>query len=521
MNTKIKYILVYFLLFFSSCQDFLDVKPVGKLIPTQVEEYENILNSTYTVDGYYKDSNRGSFLAYLGDNLQLSENIAELFYTATNPAIYRYTAYVFKTPYENPEKSSTFWQGGIYKAVELFNCVIDGVKEVRTSETAVLADELMAQAKAGRAWAYLTATLVYGPMYIPGHANDTKTIPYRTTSSATEPNPSLSTTAEAFAAVKKDLEDALLHAPKQVANPSRANLAAVQALMAYYYMFVSDFPNMLKYADMAWSSSLANKGSVDNMIYDYNDFYYEPNPNAKPAPGVDVETALELRVKNDDLLNQTNNRENLFYRVAAYIQHQQWGYPSDEFLDLFDRTHDLRFQLFALNALGYSKKVGQVTYDDGVVRQYFKDRKISNGNQGITHPELLLMRAEAYARTKQLELALKDLNLLRSYRYDRSLGNTDLPNGSSYTQDQLLEEILKERRRELPLATFQRFLDLKRLSLDTGKPWCKTAIEHKVGDQTYSAPVNSEFYILPIPNNIIKYNPQWGITLDERPYNPK
>ena len=89
------------------------------------------------------------------------------------------------------------------------------------------------------------------------------------------------------------------------------------------------------------------------------------------------------------------------------------------------------------------------------------------------------------------------------------------------TEEQLLEEILKERRRELPIATFQRVLDLKRLALDNGKPWCKTTIEHKIGTQTYSAPINSEYYILPIPNNIIKYNPQWGLFLDTRPYNPK
>ena len=38
---------------FMGCHDFLDVKPVGKLIPTEVEEFENILNNTYTVDWYY------------------------------------------------------------------------------------------------------------------------------------------------------------------------------------------------------------------------------------------------------------------------------------------------------------------------------------------------------------------------------------------------------------------------------------------------------------------------------------
>ena len=66
---------------FMGCHDFLDVKPVGKLIPTEVEEFENILNNTYTVDWYYMDNNKGTLLASLGDNLQISENSANYNYT--------------------------------------------------------------------------------------------------------------------------------------------------------------------------------------------------------------------------------------------------------------------------------------------------------------------------------------------------------------------------------------------------------------------------------------------------------
>ena len=80
---------------FMGCHDFLDVKPVGKLIPTEVEEFENILNNTYTVDWYYMDNNKGTLLASLGDNLQISENSANYNYTATHPNINRYAAYTF------------------------------------------------------------------------------------------------------------------------------------------------------------------------------------------------------------------------------------------------------------------------------------------------------------------------------------------------------------------------------------------------------------------------------------------
>ena len=226
-------------------------------------------------------------------------------------------------------------------------------------------------------------------------------------------------------------------------------------------MFKMRKNRMLEYADMAWTSALAQQGSVDNLIYNYNDFYYEPDPEASPSPGTDVEVSLDLKGR-DDYLGQTYHREMLFYRVAPSGGMGSSGYPSVEFISLFDKNTDLRYRLFMLKDLGYATTVGDTKYDDGIVLQYYRDVKIKM-TQGFSYPELLLMRAEAYARNSRKTEALSDLNTLRKYRYDNTQGSTDLPNGAALTEDQLLEEILKERRRELPIATFQRVLDLKRL----------------------------------------------------------
>lgn len=211
---------------FMGCHDFLDVKPVGKLIPTEVEEFENILNNTYTVDWYYMDNNKGTLLASLGDNLQISENSANYNYTATHPNINRYAAYTFKLPYGNPEKPDYFWEWGTYRAVGLLNNVIDGVNDVKNEKTAKLAEELSAQARAARAWSYLTMAMIYGPVYDPAGANDTKTIPYRTAASPTEANPALSTTAEVFGLAKADIDFALKSVPDNVNHPARMNRCA-------------------------------------------------------------------------------------------------------------------------------------------------------------------------------------------------------------------------------------------------------------------------------------------------------
>lgn len=516
MKLKLLYPIITFALL-ASCNNFLDVKPVGKLIPTQVEEFEYILNNGNTINWYFKDDyNGGCKLSLLGDNLSFSDNIANYHYNHTRSNIDCYAAYIYKLPYNNPRLPDNFWHTGTYMGAGLLNNVIEGVESVRTPESDALANLVVSQAKAARAWGYLVMGLIYGPIYDPNGANDTKTIPYRTSGSPIEPNPPLATTAELFSYVKKDLEDALQFAPKTVANPSRANLSATQALMAYYYMFTREFGKMYEYANLAWESSLAWKGSADNLIYDYNEFYYEPVPGANPSPGTDIEVSLSMKGP-DDLIQTTQHRENLFYRMSAYTTQ---SYPSEDFLALFDKQKDVRYKLWALKDLGYATTVGDVKHDDGIRIKYMKSNKITT-NQGITNPELLLMRAEAAVRTNNLPGALADLNTLRRYRYVDTDGTTDLPGGASLNADQLLEEILKERRRELPIESFQRFLDLKRYTLDVGKPWCQTTITHTIGSQTYTGTINSEHFILPIANDIIELNPEWGLQKNEAPYSPK
>lgn len=513
---KIKYIpVIASVVALTACNDFLDVKPVGKLIPTEVTQFENLLNNSSTYRYHFNDNNGGCGIAYWGDNLAISENQAEYLYKSTHPNIDRYAAYIYYEPFEDPTKMSYTWEYGVYRAVGLFNNVIEGIEDLGMAEDEY-AKGVIAQAKAGRAWSYLVGGLGYGPMYNPGGANDAKTISYRTAASVSEPNPQLATTAELFDLLKEDLDYAVANAPDNVVKPVRASKAAAYALRALYWMYMRNWTEMYKDADEAWTRSVATKGGVEKLLYNYNDFYYRDDPAAVPQEGEDVQIYLQLKSEDGDTdFNKAYSREHLFYRECP---NGSDTYSSDDFIALFDTEKDLRYKLFMLHKIGYSTTSGGVKYEDGV-RLYYLRGKNTKNNAGISYPELLLMRAEAQAREHRLEGALSDLNLLRKYRYAGE--DTDLPNGSSLSEDQLLEEILKERRRELPFESFHRIFDLRRYLLDSGKPWCKTMIEHKVGAKTYSSPVNDEKFTMKIKNTYIRYNPQWGLAEWEGYYDPK
>lgn len=497
---------------FSSCGDFLDVKPVGQMIPTEVSQFENILNNTITLDYQFIDNNYGCFYAFLGDNVKISENQMKFNYNATFPNQEIIAAYKYYSPVLDPHSTPMWWTYG-YKAIGLFNNIVDGVNELDASSS--YAKGVIAQAKAGRAWIYMNFALMYGPMYNPAGTNDAPTVPFRTSGDPTVGNGPLATTSQIFAGIKEDMDYACENCPQSVANPSRANKATAYALRAEYYMYMRDWNNMLADCNKAWELALQNVGGdVDKLIYNYSDFSYDESKPAEPEEGCDKEYWMDLLGPDNDF-DQTVNRENMLYRKAAYGEVKSRFYPSEDWKAIFDKENDLRWKLFALKAPGYSGVKNGESFNDGPQIVSTRADNMST-TQAYTHPLLLLMKAEAEARTGADGAALADLNTLRKYRYSGE--DVELKN---LTGDALLEEILLERRREQPLVSIQRVLDLKRYALDSGKPWAKQTIEHKCGNKTYTKSITDAYYqSLPIDNAILQYNPQWGISINDAIFEP-
>jgi hypothetical protein len=501
---KLLYTAALSALLFTSCNKYLDVKPKGKLIPSTVADFDHLLDNVNIVQFTFLDNNTGCMLAYLTDNVELSEGLGKISYLANNhPNLDRYYAYIYRPPFKNPATSDYFWDWGTYRAAGYFNNVIDGVKASVTADTEAYAKGVTAQALIGRAWAYFNTTLVYGPAYVPGGKNDTKTIPYVTSSDAGAAAPNLSTQAETFARVLQDLYDALPDAPLKTNYPSRPNKTAAYALLANIHLFTQKYDSVAYYANLAWTAAIAN--GEDKVLYDYNRFSWKEPANLVNS-GINAE---------DLLLAQPNSKEILLFRSAdAGTGRTGSAYPSAELIALYDQQNDLRYTYFYLPAPGYKATFNNVLYDDGIRVQNFRGSK-SQLTSGLTYPEVLLLRAEGYARTNRPALAIADLNTLRKYRF--KTGTPQLSE-TGLSADQVIQAVLDERRRELPIGSIKRFLDLKRFSLEPGKPWSKAKIVHKIGNETFEGTVNSGTFILPISNAILKFNPGWGIPLDTRPF---
>lgn len=505
--TNRKYLLFFaVILLMGSCKRFLDVKPKGKLIPSSVTDYDHLLDNSGTVELNFLDGNKGSMLAHLGDNLEMTEGQGKVGYLLSgHPNLERYYAYIFRQPYKNPNTDDQFWSSGsqgIYPQISYFNNVIEGIRSIdqKTPEEATIGRISVAQALVARAWCYFNASMIYGPVYKPGGDNSAKTIPYLVDVDVNKPVPNLSTTEEVAARVLHELHEALPDLPVRSSWPSRANKATGHAMLAYYHLFTRQFDSVAYYANRAWTAA----GNPEAVLYDYNKFKL-----ADPSRPL---TSL-LVSQQDAFTNAVNSREILFYRATERDAGMgaSLSYPSAELIALHDQARDLRFSFFYLNSAGYKTTMGG-GYDDGMRISNYRFRKMKL-TDGFSWPEILLMRAEGYARTNRLDLAIADLNTLRQYRF-----KTGTPPLTVGTQDEVIRLVLEERRRELPIGGFKRFLDLKRFTLDKGKPWSKSRITHTIAGQTYSGTVDSKDFIVPISNVVLRFNPNWGIPLETRPY---
>lgn len=496
----------------TSCDSFLDVKPAGRLIPEKgdVASFEKLLNHEYTTRGGFSNNNNGCLLNYLTDDLMISDNQGEYFWTSSFPNLESYYGHIFKIPYFNPKDPDYYtWWMDFYRPIEYFNVCIDGVKDVMTPNEEQLANETIAQAKVARAYLFFNLGLIYGPVYNPKGTNNTKTIPMRTQSNVLAPMEDLATSDQVFAQVLKDVHASLKHMPEYVGSPSRFGKSATYAFLSHYHLFTQNFDSVAYYADKALTLAASQKGGIENLFYDYNKFSWA---DATVATDPDRRASSQVNTPQGSTpLTATYHNEILLFRKCANASGGSFNYPSTEFIALFDENQDLRREYLFFEHDGYKTKQGEVMYDDG--RRIINFQTKRRTTSGYTYPELLLMRAEGRARSNDLAGAVADLNLLWKFRLKPGF----TPFAAS-SQDEVINEVLNERRRELSVGSTKRFLDLKRLVLDIGKPWCKETITHTLNGKQYSAKVDSEYFIMPIQNDVILKNPQWGVDIETRPW---
>ena len=442
----------------NSCDDYVDIVPKGNTIPQTVDDLGEMLSN-------------GSGMSVVNYNIMFYDVMSDDYVPPKDPGNTYYMVFQMLPFVKNQiEWADYIWAAseddmnwnGLYYSNYICNYVLDHIADVREGKS-FKRDEVKGQALVHRAMNYFLLGNLYGKQYKAASADRDLSVPLVLESNINNQYPR-ATVKEVYDKMLADLTEAINIMNVEVPQFNNIpGLATAYALRARYYLWMQDYDNA--YADA--SKALTMKSE----ILDYNTL--SPIMPGIPAYGV-----------NGYDNNIQTNPEILYSR---FLTETLGSVFSDKMQAIIDKENDLRYTIF-IGTLAMS----------GITEPMIWTRK---HHSGIDVAEVWLIKAEAAARksSPNINEANQALEYVRKHRYAKAAYQ---PYNIS-DQKQLVDEILRERRREI-MYTEMNFLDHKRQNADpsTARPMERTAF-----GVTRTMPVDDPHWQLPIPLNVMAQNP--------------
>lgn len=385
----------------ASCDNYLDIQPVGKVIPNTLAEYRALLTTVYNTR-----LNDKAVTELRTDIVQVTDNSSSQ-NTYGDIQIWNDL---------NPKAGTRdFVWDKYYTNIYYANAIIDK-KEAITEGSQEGINQLVGEAYLLRAYMHFILVNLYGQPYTKEGAPDTKAVPIKWDLDL-EGVPTRNTVKEVYAAILSDIESArkLINQKEWESQYSyRFSTLSVDAMEARVRLYMGDWQKAYEAAERV----LAVKSSLEDL------------------------NALNAKLPND-------------YQSAEMITAYEF-YSDDvttafiitpSFVQNYDADKDLRLNKY------YSKNE-----DD----QYIS-AKSGNSQYNCTfrNGEMYLIAAEAAAHLNRLPEARNRLLQLMEKRYTQE-GYIEKQNAvETMTSTALITEILNERALELAIEG-HRWFDLRR-----------------------------------------------------------
>lgn len=453
----------------SACTDFLSIRPKDALYPKTVTDFENLLN-------YGELTKTGaSFPAFLTDDAFFPDDPEGLpQWTPTLTTLYEQSTYdLYTLSHKNvftDAEEDACWTSA-YANIFYYNIVIDNILDA-VDGTESKKQEILAEAKAGRALEYLNLVNCYSPQYDPATASEAQSgVPLILQGDILMEDLTRATVQECYDQILRDLTEALPKLPEK-ARPTKYRISrgGGAGLLARAYLIIGDYEKSLQYANEALKS---NSDLLDfKTITELNPF------------GFMGRTSMPLAL---------DDPEAILIRNAPYVYGNSGSVlASRSLLSSYDQEKDKRMMVYFVN---------NIWGDPLPTPEYQFYSTGYKENVGISSVEMYLTAAECEARIGSTDRAMELVNKVRTHRivdYTPVTGLTD--------RDAVLQEVLLERRREFALRGMFRFIDLRRLSeRELGESF---AVTHNVGGgKTESMMLGDPRFVISIPNKILRFNP--------------
>ena len=439
MKTRILLITLLGLLTLTSCDDFLDITPTGKVIAQTGEEFRALL--TYEYHNFAKDR---YMITLRTDEIQMDVTKTS---STDKDAYLDLWRWQDDTP--APTTSYFSWRT-YYHTLYIANYVIEHQSEI-TEATSAEVNQLVGEAYMLRAYCHFLLVNLYAEPYTHCVPETTRGIPMQLEADVTAVL-GCSSVKAVYEQVLSDLDKAeqyLQVETWELGKNYRFNKPSAQALRARTYLYMGDWKNALTAA----TTLLETYNKLENM----NSSKILPNSYKS------VESIVSLESFSSNLYTAINT-------------------PSFDFINTY-RTGDQRKSKFY-------KKVTSSSY---TLQKGGGDEFVSS----FRTAELYLTAAEAAARLGDTDAAISHLTPLLENRLNKSALATATTLIGEMSEEELIQEILDERARELAFEG-HRWYDLRRTTQPT--------LTRDYNGATYT--LTPQQYTMRFPSEAVAANPE-------------
>lgn len=446
---KIKTILFTIIAAFAltACDDFLDITPTGKVIAQTGDEYRALL--TYEYDNFVKDRYKTTLRT---DELP---NDVQKYWSQGNTESY---LDLWRWNDENPASTTSYFEWrGYYHALYIANYIIEHQSEI-TKATEEEIDQLVGESYMMRAYTHFLLVNLYAEPYTHCNPATTRGVPLQLKADV---NAVLrcSSVEDVYNSVLADIDEAAtyLNVEKwETGYNYRFNKASAQALRARVLLYMGEWQGALDAA----KAVLVTYNQIEDLI---------PSSPTLPNSYKSVESIVSL--------------ESFDTNVPTAV-----SVVSEDFLGMY-RTGDQR---------GGSAKKFYKKEAKPLPARYVVQKGGSNADcfSSFRTAEIYLTAAEAAARLGNVNDAIEYLVPIMEKRLNKSAYTTTMELMEAMTQDELVQEILDERARELAFEG-HRWYDLRR----TTRP----ALTRTYNGETFT--LTPEKYTMRFPGEAVAANP--------------
>lgn len=431
--------LLFTLILFFGCDDFLDEAPDNRQEISTVEDAAELVVLAYSQGSYI-------FLEWLTDNVSKPNGNDFKDWHVEN---FKFETVESETDQDTP---AFFWEN-TYAAIAQANQALELLGRIKVIENQKKFNAVKGEALITRAYNHFMLANVFCLHYDEENKGSLG-IPY-----ITAPETELfvkyerGTLEETYQKIKADLEEALPLISDDFYLGSKKyhfTRRASYAFASRFYLFAKDYKNCIKYSNLVLGDNTVAQDSFRDMDA--------------------VFTGANSTQISNQFLDPEHPANLLLVRSSSFAMRYYQGYRSTsvDFVKIFESNiqnssdyRDLRYGYRCCESRQQPKFRENFIYSTATTGHGY------NVNVDLRAEETILNRMEAYVMTEQIQKAIDDYNAFSPSRYANG-GELDLKTIVDFYEksekESMLDFIISERRKEF-LNESLRWFDIKRFNI--------------------------------------------------------